>query len=232
VYYQFVNAVKGMGDACLKFGTPVTGGNVSFYNQHPDGAVYPTPTIGMVGVLEDIRKKMTMFFRQSGDFIFLLGKSKNDVNSSAYLHSFLDVEFSPAPYFDLDEEFLLQTKLLSCIQNRLVESAHDVTEGGLFVTLAESAFHRELGFTVSRQEGSIRRDAYWFGESQSRVVVTVKKEKLTAFKTAMQGIPISKLGEVTEREVEVDGENWGDIGEWKYEYDTAIEKKMVSIVEA
>ncbi|HEY8735384.1 MAG TPA: AIR synthase related protein, partial [Puia sp.] len=232
VYYQFVNAVKGMGDACLKFGTPVTGGNVSFYNQHPDGAVYPTPTIGMVGVLEDVRKKMTMFFRKSGDLIFLLGKSKNDINSSAYLYSIHDVEFSPAPYFDLDEEFLLQTKLLLCIQNRLVESAHDVTEGGLFVTLAESAFHRALGFTVSRQEGSIRRDAYWFGESQSRVVVTVKKEKLTAFKTVMQGIPIAKLGEVTEREVEVDGENWGDIGEWKYEYDTAIEKKMVSIVEA
>jgi phosphoribosylformylglycinamidine synthase II len=232
VYYQFVNAVKGMGAACLKFDTPVTGGNVSFYNQHPDGAVFPTPTIGMVGLLEDTRQKMTLYFKEPGHLIFMLGKSRNDIHSSAYLHAIHGVEFSPAPYFDLEEEFSLQTKLLSCIQNGLVESAHDVAEGGLFVTLAESGFHRELGFSVSIQAPSIRRDAYWFGESQSRVVVSVKKEKLAAFKNAMFGIPLEKLGEVTGSMVLVDGEQWGNIREWKHEYETAIEKEMESIVEA
>ncbi|HEY8967614.1 MAG TPA: phosphoribosylformylglycinamidine synthase subunit PurL, partial [Puia sp.] len=108
VYYQFVNAIKGMGDACRKFDTPVTGGNVSFYNQHPGGAVYPTPTIGMVGLLESVKHKMTLNFKEEGDAIFLLGKSNDDINSSEYLHKINGVEYSPAPHFELEEEILLQ----------------------------------------------------------------------------------------------------------------------------
>jgi len=232
VYYQFVNAVKGMGTACLRFDTPVTGGNVSFYNQHPDGAVYPTPTIGMVGLLDDTRDKMTMYFKQPGDQILMIGKSRNDIHSSVYLHGIHDVEYSPAPHFELEEEWQLQQKLQKVIQNKLIESAHDVAEGGLFVTLAESGFPRELGFSVTCQDTSIRRDAYWFGESQSRVVVSVKKEKLTAFLHAMEGFPIEKLGEVRSMIIQVDGESWGNIREWKQAYDTAIENEMASIVEA
>jgi phosphoribosylformylglycinamidine synthase len=186
----------------------------------------------MVGLLKDTRQKMTMFFKQAGDLIFLFGKSRNDIHSSAYLYGIHGVEYSPAPYFDIDEEFKLQAKLLSLIDKKLIESAHDVTEGGLFVTLAESGFHRELGFTVACQEPSIRRDAYWFGESQSRVVVSVKKEKLAAFISAVQGFPLEKLGEVSKSMIQVNGSSWGTIREWKEEYDTAIEKEMVSIVEA
>jgi phosphoribosylformylglycinamidine synthase II len=232
VYYQFVHAVKGMGEACLKFDTPVTGGNVSFYNQHPDGAVYPTPTIGMVGLLEDTKQKMTLFFKQSGDQIFMIGKSRNDIHSSAFLHALNGVEFSPAPHFDLEEEYMLQTKLLACIQHGLVESAHDVTEGGLFVALAECGFHKNLGFSVSCQNTSSRRDAYWFGESQSRVLVSVRNEKLPAFKKSMEGISLERLGEVTGSCIQINGDNWGNIREWKHEYDTAIEKEMETIVEA
>ena len=232
VYYQFVHAVKGMGEACQKFDTPVTGGNVSFYNQHPDGAVYPTPTIGMVGLLDDTKQKMTLYFKESGDQIFMIGQSRNDIHSSAYLHALHHVEYSPAPYFDLEEEYILQKRLLSCIQQDLLASAHDVAEGGLFVALAECGFHKNLGFAVSCQDTSIRRDAYWFGESQSRVVVSVRKEKVPAFKKAIEGIPLEKLGEVTAANIHINGENWGDIREWKYQYDTAIEKEMESIVEA
>jgi phosphoribosylformylglycinamidine synthase subunit PurL len=232
VYYQFVHAVKGMGEACLKFDTPVTGGNVSFYNQHPEGAVYPTPTIGMVGLLEDTKLKMTLDFKQPGDLIFLLGRSRDDIHSSAYLYALHQVEFSPAPYFDLEEEALLQSKLLDGIHSRLIESAHDVAEGGLFVALAESGFPRSLGFSVITQDKSFRRDAYWFGESQSRVVVTVRKEKAGEFKKAMQGITLEELGVVTSATVQVDGEHWGNIREWKQEYETAIEREMELIVEA
>jgi phosphoribosylformylglycinamidine synthase subunit PurL len=231
VYYQFVHAVKGMGEACIKFDTPVTGGNVSFYNQHPDGAVYPTPTIGMVGLLEDTQKKMTQFFKRTGDTIFMIGKSRNDINSSAFLHAIHGVEFSPAPYFDLEEEFQIQARLLASIHQGLVESAHDVAEGGLFIALAESGFHRNLGFSVHRQDKSFRGDAYWFGESQSRVVVSVQREKVAAFQEAMQGIGLEKLGVVTSSPVEVDGETWGNIREWKNQYDTAIEKEMTSIAQ-
>src|SRR5687768_17151970 len=108
VYYQFVHAIKGMGEACRKFDTPVTGGNVSFYNQNPDGAVYPTPTIGMVGVLENVNDKMTLNFKEAGDLIFLLGKSSDDIHSSEYLQKYHGIEFSPAPSFDLEEEYKLQ----------------------------------------------------------------------------------------------------------------------------
>ena len=104
VYYQFVQAIKGMGEACRKFDTPVTGGNVSFYNQNPEGPVYPTPTIGMVGLIEDLKKRMTLDFKAEGDLIYLLGTVTNDINCSEYLHKVCGIEYSPAPYFDLDEE--------------------------------------------------------------------------------------------------------------------------------
>ena len=146
VYYQFVESIKGMTEACNKFDTPVTGGNVSFYNQSPSGPVYPTPTIGMVGILENTDNKMTLDFKNEGDIIYLLGKSQNDINCSEYLHKICGVEFSPAPYFNLDEEFRLHETVSMLIDKKIIESAHDISEGGLFVTLAESAFNRSLGF--------------------------------------------------------------------------------------
>jgi phosphoribosylformylglycinamidine synthase len=224
VYYQFVNAIRGMGEACKKFDTPVTGGNVSFYNQSPGGAVYPTPTIGMVGILEDIDDKMTLDFKEAGDVIYLLGKTVNDINSSEYLHKICGVEFSPAPYFDIDEEYDLLQKVLSLIRNKIISSAHDTSEGGLFVTLCESAFNRELGFDVGQQNKSIRKDAYWFGEAQGRVVVTVKQNKKDEFEKSMDGKQFEKLGVVTSSTVVIDGDNWGEITSWKEKYDTAIEK--------
>src|SRR5204863_2874814 len=103
VYYQFVHAIKGMGEACRNFDTPVTGGNVSFYNQNPDGPVYPTPTIGMVGIVENINEKMTLDFKEEGDLLYVLGTSTNDICSSQYLSKIAAVEYSPAPYFELEE---------------------------------------------------------------------------------------------------------------------------------
>ena len=173
VYWQFTNAIKGMGEACVKFDTPVTGGNVSFYNQSPDGPVYPTPTIGMVGLLDSVADKMTMNFKNIGDTIYLLGQSRNDINSSEYLHKIICEEYSPCPYFDLDEEYNLQKTVAEIIKDKFVLSAHDVSEGGLFVTLLESSFTSNLGFTAQQNDSSVRSDAYWFGEAQSRVVVSV-----------------------------------------------------------
>ncbi len=228
VYFQFVHAIKGMGEACIKFGTPVTGGNVSFYNQNPDGPVYPTPTIGMVGLLENADAKMTMDFKEEGDVIFLVGKSREDINSSEYLHKIAGVEFSPAPYFDLEEEFQLQQKIAELIKNNIIESAHDVSEGGLFVTLLESCFNRELGIDVVAADFNLRKDAYWFGESQSRVVVSVKEENVSAFKKIIGDHSHEELGVVNSGTVEVDGMEWGSIEKWKDIYDTAIENLISS----
>src|SRR5690606_1087379 len=176
VYYQFENAIKGMGEACTKLGTPVTGGNVSFYNQSSDdGPVYPTPTIGMVGVLDTLDQKMTMYFKQDGDVIYLLGKNRNDINCSEYLHQLCGVSHSPAPHFDLEEEAKLQETVLKLIKEKLIHSAHDCSEGGLFTALMESCFQKDLGFEIAT-DASIRKDAFLFGEAQSRIVVSVSKE--------------------------------------------------------
>ena len=226
VYYQFVHAIKGMGDACRKFNTPVTGGNVSFYNQSPDGAVYPTPTIGMVGLLENINDKMTLDFKAEGDVIFLIGKSTNDIASSEYLHKLHGVEYSPAPHFDLDEEFALQQKIAELISKKIISSAHDVSEGGLFTTLLESSFTNNLGFDVVANDSNIRKDAYWFGEGQSRVVVSVKPDKVALLQNELGKMPHAELGIVTNGAIEVDGMNWGIILGWKEKYDTAIENLL------
>jgi phosphoribosylformylglycinamidine synthase subunit PurL len=226
VYYQFVHAIKGMGEACKKFDTPVTGGNVSFYNQSPDGAVYPTPTIGMVGLLENINDKMTLNFKAEGDVIFIVGKSTDDLGSSEYLHKLHSVEFSPAPHFDLEEEFTLQQTIASLIKEKVIVSAHDVSEGGLFTTLLEASFNNNLGFDVVASDSNIRKDAYWFGEGQSRVVVTVKEEQVAAFKKVLGAHPFAELGVVTNGSIEVDGMEWGTVLSWKEKYDTAIENLL------
>lgn len=226
VYYQFVQAIKGMGDACRRFNTPVTGGNVSFYNQNPDGAVYPTPTIGMVGLLDSMEDRMTLGFKQEGDIILMIGQASDDINSSEYLHKIVGVEFSPAPRFDLEEEVALQQTISSLIKNKMIESAHDISEGGLFITLAESGFTGGKGFEIST-DSAYRKDAYLFGEGQSRVVVTVKPRMLCDIEDALRGkTAFQRLGTVTNGSISIDGENWGTINDWKNKYDTAIEKLL------
>ena len=225
VYYQFVNAIKGMGEACRKLNTPVTGGNVSFYNQNPEGPVYPTPTIGMVGLIENIKNKMTLNFKEEGDVIFLLGNITNDINCSEYLHKVCKVEYSPGPHFDLEEEYRLQKKLLELISKQFIRSAHDVSEGGLFITLCEAGFNNELGFSI-QTKSTVRKDAFLFGEGQSRVAVTVTIDKVMEFENFIQDFPCEKIGVVSTGELVVNGDFWGTIDWWKEKYDTAIENHL------
>jgi phosphoribosylformylglycinamidine synthase II len=228
VYFQFVKAVEGMGAACRKFNTPVTGGNVSFYNQNPDGPVFPTPTIGMVGIVEDMKNRMTLDFKKEGDVIVLLGEQRNDIGSSEYLNKLKGVTHSQAPYFDLEEEFNLQQLVAELIKNAHVKSVHDISEGGLIVTLLESAFFNNKGFEVSSNGSALRKDAYWVGEAQSRVVVSTDAVNVAAIEAAAakHGIKTTVVGQVTASDVVVEGENWGAITTWKNDYDTAIEKEL------
>ncbi|MDX9852747.1 MAG: phosphoribosylformylglycinamidine synthase subunit PurL [Tenuifilaceae bacterium] len=229
VYWQFVGAIKGMGRACEKFGTPVTGGNVSFYNQSTiggkDEAVFPTPTIGMLGIVDNKNHQTTLAFKDKGHMIFLIGKTYNDIASSEYLYSYHKVKASPAPFFDLEEEYRMQQALATLIQLNLVQSAHDVSDGGLFITLLESAMPRNLGFDITT-DAEIRSDAFLFGESQGRVVVTVSPSRETPFIDFMveNGIPFTTLGHVTKSEVRVDDISFGFISDLKKVYDNALEE--------
>lgn len=228
VYYQFVQAIQGMGDACRAFNTPVTGGNVSFYNQSPDGPVYPTPTIGMVGVLDDPQQHMTLNFKSSGDIIYLLGKVTDSLGSSEYLHKVAGVDMSPAPYFNLEEEVLFQRALLHLVRNKVIRSAHDISEGGLIVTLLESAFPGNKGFSVSDTGSNVRKDAFWFGEGQGRAVVSVASGDARAMEDYLhqQGVPFMAIGTVTDGNIEVDGETWNRIQYWKNLYETSISNTL------
>ena len=228
VYWQFVGAIKGMSKACIKFQTPVTGGNVSFYNQSSyEGPVFPTPTIGMIGILEDKLNQTTLDFKNEGDLIYLVGESKNDISSSEYLYSYHKINNTPAPFFDLETEHLIQASITKLIKLKLINSAHDVSDGGLFINLLESSMVNNLGFEIN-SDVSIRKDAFLFGESQSRVVVSISEHQLHSFEAELkkQGAKYSKLGQVKGKNIVIDGENFGTIIEFKEGFDTSLEKYL------
>jgi phosphoribosylformylglycinamidine synthase subunit PurL len=232
VYWQFVGAIKGMTKACLRFETPVTGGNVSFYNQtaNEDGSakpVFPTPTIGMLGVLKDKSLQTTLDFKYKGDLIFLLGDSRNDINSSEYLASIHGVKLSPVPHFDIDEEFQLQACLKEMIKQNYINAAHDVSNGGLFTSLVEMAMPRGLGFDIDTDD-EIRLDAFLFGESQSRIVVTVTEDYEEEFidLAVEMGVTMTLLGHTTRGKMVVDGEHYGFVEDIRPLFEDSIGKAL------
>lgn len=230
VYWQFVSAIKGMGEACTRFETPVTGGNVSFYNQSSDeGPVFPTPTIGMLGVLDDVNTLMTLDFKHKGDLIYLIGRSVNDIASSQYLASFHGITACPAPHFDLEEEYAMHQVIKSLIRENLIASAHDVADGGLYIALLESALPNDLGFEIETDD-EIRKDAFLFGEAQGRVVVSVKPENQEAFIELMatSETEFSLLGTVTKGELIVDEESFGSVSEAKAVYQNVLHQILGS----
>ncbi|MFM6945912.1 MAG: phosphoribosylformylglycinamidine synthase subunit PurL [Flavobacteriales bacterium] len=226
-YWQFVGAIKGMSAACLKFETPVTGGNVSFYNQTvmngKEVPVFPTPTIGMIGIVPDKEKVMTLDFKQKGDLIFLIGNYTEDIASSEYLASYHGIKASPAPYFDLEQEFEMQQAIMGLISNDLVNAVHDVADGGLYVTLVEMSMPRGLGFDIV-SDADIRLDAFLFGEGQGRAVVSVTEDQEEAFVEYMltTGVNMTLLGHVTKGKLQIDEQHFGFITEAQAIYDNAL----------
>ncbi len=200
IYYGFAEAVAGMGEACRVFETPVTGGNVSFYNEDPEHAVFPTPVIGMLGIIDDIKHVTTQWFKDTGDLIFLLGESEDELGGSEYLHAIYGRTTGPVPALNLYYEKAVQETLLSAIRAGIVKSAHDCADGGLAVTLAECCIanrDKMMGAEIYITD-DIRTDALLFGETQSRVVVTTSKddgEKLVDL-CITHKIPVAAIGRV------------------------------------
>jgi phosphoribosylformylglycinamidine synthase len=232
VYWQFVRAIEGMGAACRALGTPVTGGNVSFYNQSTlsDGsskAVFPTPTIGMVGVMADLKQQMSLDFKEKGELIFLLGDVKPCIASSEYLVRMHGVKRSPAPHFDLDAELKVQACVREAIHRFTVQAVHDVSEGGLFAALLEMGMPRGLGFDIETDSG-IRLDAFLFGEGQGRVVVSCTEAQQDMFLDVVEahGVPVVLLGHVTKGKLQVDGVGFGTCEDLRNTYENAIAEEM------
>jgi len=205
VFWQFRQAVSGMSEACRALDTPVISGNVSFYNETDTDAVFPTPVVGMVGVVEDISHITTQGFKEEGDVIVLLGENTQEAGGSEYLKVVHGLERGSAPKLDLDREKRVQGCCLELIRGGTVKSAHDCSEGGIAVALAESCISGEIGAKVEL-EGCGREDLLLFGEGQSRIVITVRQSDLERVKDAASrfGIPVTVLGRVRGKELIID----------------------------
>ncbi|HRR23418.1 MAG TPA: AIR synthase-related protein, partial [Bacteroidia bacterium] len=177
--------------------------------------------------ISDKNKAATLAFSNAGDQIFLIGSSKNCIASSQYLVSTYNVNNSPAPEFNLDEEYDVQQLIIQLIKTGCVQSVHDVSDGGLFISLLESAMIKGLGFEINSDE-DIRKDAFLFGESQSRVVVSVSEEQMDEFISivADSGVDFTNLGVVTQGEIIVDEDKYGNISEYSKLYQEKLESEM------
>lgn len=232
VYWQFVGAIKGMSRACLKFNTPVTGGNVSFYNQtvNPDGSaksVFPTPTIGMVGILDDREKHMSLEFKKKGDLIFHLGEMSDCMNASEYLANMVGIKNTPAPAFNLEAEANLHECIRELIRMKLVSAAHDVSDGGLFTALLEMSMPNKLGFDIVSDD-ELRIDGFLFGEAQGRIIVTIDEADCDEFFEICEAknTPAVLLGHVTKGKLVVDDVPFGFSEQLSAYYDNGLEEAL------
>ncbi len=201
VYWTFKEALAGMGEACRTFNTPVTGGNVSFYNENPEMAIFPTPVIGMLGLIEDVeRHRMTPEFKNVSDVIYYVGAPRKGLGGSEYLHTVHDLTTGDAPDIDLEFEARLQSTLLEAIQNQYVNAAHDISDGGLATTLAEMTMFAGKGADVSVDDLGENKHEVLYSEAQSGVVVSCEADTQDQLETHFneQGVPFVKLGEVTD----------------------------------
>jgi phosphoribosylformylglycinamidine synthase len=205
VYWTFSEAIRGMGDACREFDTPVTGGNVSFYNENPSAAIYPTPTIGMLGLIEDNTKIMNQYFKDQGDVIIMLGKAATDLGGSEYIKVLHDKILGNAPVVDLPHEHQLYDVVLNLIDKGLIKSAHDCADGGLAVTIMESCFNpygQHLGATIDIDFNN-RADIELFGEAHSRIIISTFADNVPAIVEACGDFPCTVIGEVTGKQFKI-----------------------------
>ena len=225
VYWQFREAVAGIGDACRVLETPVTGGNVSFYNESPEQAVFPTPVIGMLGVMDDVGKAVSCDVSEPDLTVILLGRNKSQLGGSEYLFQCTGKVAGDAPELDLDYERRLQAFCLAMVHQGLVRNAHDVAEGGVAVALAEMCFANGVGMTMKVDTDGVRPDLWLFGESQSMIIVTCRQNEAKALlrKAKDQGMDACVLGFTADTGVLRIGE-WisSSVSDLRDEYESAI----------
>lgn len=211
-FWQFEQAIKGLAEACDFFQTPVVGGNVSFYNESFGEAIYPTPMVGMVGLIEDIKNSCTPAFKEDNTLIVLLGQTYPEIGGSEYLKVIFDMVAGKPPYLDMEKEKNVQSCCLQAIKNNLILSAHDCSEGGIAVTLMECCIMGNRGAILDEpplgSEGQEMDFCQWiFSESQSRIIVSLKKENLSKLKEIAGGlqVPVTVLGQTGGNKVQIDG---------------------------
>ena len=230
VYWTFKEAIEGMGEACRFFDTPVTGGNVSFYNESPDAAVYPTPVIGMVGLIEDLKHITTANFKNVGDLIYVFGEDKEELGGSEFLKVIHNKVEGDSPKLDLQTEQYLHNTILSLITDGLIESAHDISEGGIISAIAECCIiddENPIGAEVNIPIKT-RDDFTLFSESQSRIIVSVKRKNKELFeeKATKLFTQFIQIGETTKENLTINNKYILDLDELLELYYKSIPSKM------
>ena len=201
VFWQFKKCVQGIARASYFLNIPVTGGNVSFYNENPQGAIDPTPMIGMLGIIEDINHLSTPYFKKDKDLIILLGKCKDEIGGSEFLKVIYGLKSGKPPQMNLKEEKAVQDTCLELIQRKVINSAHDLSEGGLAIALAESCIFNSpniRGAKISLPLSNLRSDTLLFGETQSRILISCSLSNFPLIKEIAEKnkVPLLKIGEV------------------------------------
>jgi len=201
VYWQFKEAVTGVGEVCRSLNTPVTGGNVSFYNESPAGAVYPTPVIGMVGLLENVQQSTTLEFKDPGDFIIVIGSLNGTLGGTEYLKTIHGMVKGPLSQLNIEFEMRVQEVCLEAIKKGIIKTAHDLSDGGLAVNVAESMVTAKEGIGAKLDFArKLRNDELLFGECQSAIIVSIAEENLINLVIISQefDVPTQTIGRVTD----------------------------------
>jgi len=222
VYYQFAEAIRGMGDMCRALDTPVTGGNVSFHNESQSHAIYPTPTIGMLGLIDNVSQTVGNSFVASDECVALVGWQRDELGGSEYQKVTSGKITGDAPFIDIDEECRLQKAVLASIRAGLVTSAHDCAEGGLLVAIAEMMFRHAIGAQIMLPFTA--HAAALFGEAQSRIIVSLKRERLSALSQICQdfGVPVTVLGDTGGDSMRINGVAIASISELQSTYSNSL----------
>lgn len=228
VFWQFEKSIDGISKACKVLETPVTGGNVSFYNESPKGAIYPTPIIGMVGLMENIGQATTHEYKDEGDIIILLGETKAELGGSEYLNTIHGIEAGQIPELDLEKEKKVQELCYSAIEKGIVKSAHDCSDGGLAINLAESCISGNLGAKINYEVAGLSPAELLFSESQSRIVITVERDDMTLIKELGEKYQVSvvELGEVSGERLVINGVIDIEVKELKKKWQECIPSQM------
>jgi phosphoribosylformylglycinamidine synthase len=230
IMWQFREAVRGIRDACTALGVPVVSGNVSFYNETDGRPIPPTPTIALVGLLTDVGHHTTQWFKGEGDVVVMLGRTREEIGGSEYLAVVHDLVRGTPPWIDLAVEMQAQRICLEAIREGLVRSAHDVSEGGLAVALAEACIsgpEEPLGAEIE-MEAAIRPDAWLFGESQSRIVLSVRRKHVNRLRDLARAadVPLAVLGEVRGRRLRIGNLIDVNVAELRRAWTDAVPRRM------
>ncbi len=226
---EFVECVQGINEACKFLHFPIVSGNVSFYNETKNTGIKPTPTIGGVGLIKDYKNMITMDFKKKDNFVVVLGKTEGHIDQSIFAKDILGEKKGPPPEINLFNEKNIGKTLLQLINNKLIESAHDISLGGIIVAISKMCIKGNKGIKIGKFKGLINKFEYLFGEDQGRYIVEVNKDSLKKVTEILNknSVHYDELGILTEKDIIIDEKTILSVEELKKLHNSWLKKYMI-----